>query len=219
MTTPPSIAVRPLVLLGAGGHAKVLLSLVRAAGHAVLGVCDPALAREGVSSWRGVAVLGGDEALDRCSPDQVDLVNGIGQLVGGAAREKVFEAQVSRGFRFPALVHPSAWVDSSAVLDAGVQVMAGAVVQADARIGDNSIVNTGARVDHDCVIGPHVHLAPGATLCGTVHVGARGFVGAGATIIQGIRIGDGAVVGAGSAVVRDVSSGQRWLGNPAQPSA
>lgn len=194
----------PLILLGAGGHAKVLLSLVRACGYNVIGVCDPGLAGQGVSHWRGVAVLGADDALDRYAPESVELINGIGQVVGGNLRRAVHESGCARGFRFPPLVHPAAWLDDSVILEDGAQIMAGAIVQADVRIGCASIVNTSASVDHDCCLAAHVHVAPGAILCGGVTVGEGSFIGSGSTVIQGVDIGESALVGAGTVVVRDV---------------
>lgn len=200
----------PLVLIGAGGHAKVALSLARAAGWTVLGVCDPDLARQDLREWRGLRVLGGDEALADVDPTQVGLLNGIGQTVGGGPRQRLFDELTQRGFRFLALVHPAATVDPSVALDDGVQVMAGAIVQADSRIGCNTIVNTGASVDHDCTVGPHVHIAPGATLCGSVRVDDGAFVGAGATVVQGLHIGSRAFVQAGAVLVRDLAERRRW---------
>ena len=204
------ISTRPLILLGAGGHAKVALSLARAAGWAMLGVCDPELAQQDLREWRGLRVLGGDEALADVDPTQVGLLNGVGQAVGGGPRQRLFDELAQRRFRFPALVHPAATVDPSAALDDGVQIMAGAIVQADSRIGRNTIVNTRASVDHDCVLGPHVHIAPGATLCGSVRVDDGAFVGAGATVVQGLRIGSRAFVEAGAVLVRDLGERQRW---------
>lgn len=194
----------PLILLGAGGHAKVLLSLVRACGYEMLGVCDPGLAKQGINHWRGLKVLGGDDALERYDPDQVELVNGIGQVVGGSLRRRVHENAGAMGFRFPALLHPSAWVDDTVVLDEGAQVMAGAVLQPDVFIGCGSIVNTKVGIDHDCHVAAHVHVAPGVVLCGGVTVAEGAFVGSGSTIIQGITIGESALIGAGTVVVRDV---------------
>ncbi len=194
----------PLILLGAGGHAKVLLSLVRALSYELVGVCDPGLVEQGASHWRGLQVLGADDALERYAPDQVELVNGIGHVVAGNLRQRVHESACARGFRFPALVHPSAWVDETVVLEEGVQVMAGAVLQPDVVIGCCSIVNTRAGIDHDCHIAAHVHIAPGAVLCGGVTIGQSTFVGSGSTIIQGITIGESALIGAGTVVVRDV---------------
>lgn len=202
----------PLILLGAGGHAKVLLSIARSLDRSILGVCDPQLFSSGVKHWRGLDVLGGDEALLQFDRRNVLVVNCIGQTVGSAARRKVYERVAAAGYRFATLVHPAAWVDSSVVLGEGVQVMAGSIIQADSVIGENSIINTRSAVDHDCVVGAHSHVAPGATLCGCVSVGDRCFIASGATVIQGIVIGSDAVIGAGSVLVRDVAPESIVLG-------
>lgn len=206
--------VRPLVLLGAGGHARVLLALARAAGLAVLGVCDPRLVTDGTQRWDGVDVLGDDAALNRHPPDAVQLMLGLGQLATGSPREHLYRAWRARGYEFPVLIHPAAWVAPDAIFAAGAQVMAGAVVQPGCEIGENSILNTCASVDHDCRIGADVHIAPGATLCGAVTVGSGAFVGAGATVVQGLRIGERAVVGAGVTLVRDLAPSTTVLGAP-----
>jgi sugar O-acyltransferase (sialic acid O-acetyltransferase NeuD family) len=200
-----SNSTRPLVLLGAGGHARVLAALVRAAGHPVLGVCDPTLAADGISRWADLDVLGDDGALERLQPDRVALVLGIGQQARGNLREQLYAAWRARGYDFPALVHPSAWIAPGVILGDGVQVMAGVVIQPGCAIGENSIINTMAGVDHDCRIGRDVHVAPGATLCGTVTVEDGAFIGAGATVIQGLRVGSRAVVGAGVTLLQDVA--------------
>lgn len=206
----------PLVMLGAGGHAKVLLSLAQSAGWQVVGVCDPELDRLGVKEWRGIPVLGDDRALEKQDKKAIWLINGIGQLVGGQARQKAFETLSAQGFHFPVLIHPSAWVDSSVRLSDGVQVMAGAIVQADVEVGPNSIINTGASVDHDCRLAGNVHVAPGAILCGSVQVATEVFIGSGACIIQGVHVGTGAVVGAGVTLTRNLSDQQILLGPAAR---
>ena len=201
-----------LVMIGAGGHAKVLHALALAAGHSILGVCDPQLLQQGHAHWRGVPVLGGDDALEQFDPSAVGLINGIGQLVGSHTRQDIFTRLRQAGFNFPALVHPSAWVAPTAKLAQGVQVMAGAVVQPDCCIGENTIINTHASVDHDCIIGANVHMAPGATLCGGVCVHDLAFIGSGSTVIQGLIVGAGAVVGAGVTLTRNLDPDQILLG-------
>lgn len=198
----------PLILIGAGGHARVLQELAQVAGWQFLGVCDPHLASQGETTWQGLAVLGGDAALNGMDPSGVGLVNGIGQLVGSTVRRALHDRFCTAGFTFPTLVHPAAWVSSTAMLADGVQIMAGAIIQPGCRIDSDVIINTRASVDHDCTIGPHVHIAPGATLCGGVHVGEGAFIGAGAVVIQGVRIGAGAVVGAGVTLTRDLDAGR-----------
>lgn len=200
-----SFAERPLVLLGAGGHARVLVALARAAGRKVLGVCDPVLAVSQASCWEGLDVLGNDSAVERFSPNNVALMLGVGQLVKNTRREAIYDLWVARGYDFPVLIHPAAWVAPNVVMRSGVQVMAGAVIQPGCMIGENSIINTRVGIDHDCNIGRNVHVAPGATLCGSVTVGDGVFIGAGATVIQGVIIGRNSVVGAGVTLVRDVT--------------
>jgi sugar O-acyltransferase (sialic acid O-acetyltransferase NeuD family) len=212
-----STSDRPLILLGAGGHARVLLALVRASGRALLGVCDPALQAQGRGDWEGLSVLGGDEALDRLGPAQVDLVLGVGQLARNGLRSRLYAAWRARGYAFPPLVHPAAWVAPGVVLSDGVQIMAGAVVQPGCILGTNVTVNTHASVDHDCRIGTDVHIAPGAVLCGAVQVGDGAFIGAGAVLIQGLRVGNAAVVGAGVTLVRDLASGALIVGPSNRP--
>ncbi len=207
-----STTVRPLVLLGAGGHARVLAALVRAAGHPVLGVCDPTLAADGISRWSDLDVLGDDSALDRLPPDSVALVLGIGQLATGNLRERLYSAWRARGYDFPTLVHPSAWLAPGVVLGDGVQVMAGVVIQPGCTIGENSIINTRVSIDHDCSIGNNVHVAPGSTLCGSIVVEDGAFIGAGATVIQGLHIGTRAMVGAGVTLTRDLGPRARIIG-------
>lgn len=207
-----SADARPLILLGAGGHARVMAALACAAGRSVLGVCDPALAANSVARWENLNVLGDDGELDQLPPDRVALMLGVGQLAAGNLRARLYASWRARGYDFPALVHPAAWVAPGVVLGDGVQVMAGAVIQPNCEIGDNSIINTGASVDHDCRIGRDVHVAPGATLCGTVTIEDGAFIGAGATVIQGLRIGTRAVVGAGVTLVRDLAPSTTILG-------
>jgi len=202
---------KPLILLGAGGHAKVLLSLALAAGKRVAGVCDPDLSKQGSVDWRGIKVLGDDTVLDTIDCNSVQLINGVGHLAGSSMRLEIHRRFKGKGFHFASLVHPLAWVDRSAKLGEGAQVMAGAIVQADTILGNGCIVNTKASVDHDCTIGDHAHIAPGATVCGTVTLGVGTFIGSGATVIQNLSVGDGAVVAAGAVVVRDLSAGQTLI--------
>lgn len=203
---------RPLVLLGAGGHALVLLALAVAAGHRVKGVCDPRLAAGGAQHWQGLPVLGDDSAAEAESPAAVGLINGIGQLPGGTARRQLFERMCARGFHFPPLVHPTAWIAPDVALGEGAQIMAGAIIQPGSRIGENSIVNTRAGIDHDCTVGADVHIAPAATLCGGVTIGNGAFIGAGAILTHGATVGRDAFVHAGATLVRDLRPGQILAG-------
>lgn len=198
----------PVIVIGGGGHAKVLIDALLLQDLEVAGISDPTLTA-GQAGPRGVSVLGDDEAVRRFSPDGVQLVNGVGSTGSTARRREIFERFVSAGYRFTSVIHPSAVIAEDVILGHGVQIMAGAVIQTGTTIGDDTIVNTRASVDHDCRVGDHVHLAPGATLSGGVSVGARTHVGVGAIIIQSISIGPDSLIGAGAVVVEDVPEGTR----------
>lgn len=200
------------VLLGAGGHAKVVLSLHQAAGLKLVGVCDPKLVSAGALTWQGNDVLGGDEALAVLDPTQTRLLNGIGIMPNQDLRGRLQAHWEARGFIFPVCVHPTAWVAPDAVLGSGVQVMAGAVIQPGCTIGAGTIINTRACVDHDSKIGKQVHIAPGATLCGDVTIGDGVFIGAGATVVNGREIGARAFIAAGAVQVDDAGENERSFG-------
>lgn len=195
-----------VILLGAGGHAKVVLDMLLLSNLTIIGVICPQLATKKVSLWRGLKVLGGDEALKKFHPEQVYLVNGVGMMPSARTHFELFVNARTAGFSFLNLIHPSALVSRSVQIGQGVQIMAGAVIQADTILADNIIINTRAVVEHDCEIMSHSHVATGAVLCGQVQLAERVFVGAGATIIQGVNVGNRAVIGAGTVVVKDVAS-------------
>jgi sugar O-acyltransferase (sialic acid O-acetyltransferase NeuD family) len=197
-----------VIVLGAGGHARVVIDALRRAGFAVAGVCAPELSA-GQPGPLGAPALGGDGALDGVDRARYLLANGIGSIGAPAVRQKVFETRKADGWRFVTLVHPAAVVGEDCALGEGAQVMAGAVLQPGVRLGRNTIVNTRAAVDHDCRLGDHVHVAPGVVLSGGVTVGSRSHLGTGAVVIQDIAIGDDVLVGAGAVVIRPVADGTR----------
>ena len=198
----------PVIVIGGGGHAAVVVDALLLAGFEVAGLCDPRL-EPGALGPSQVAVLGGDDALDGWSPETTLLANGLGSTRSTEGRRELFERLKNAGFRFATFIHPSAVVAKEVKLGEGAQVMAGAVVQPGTVLGRNTIVNTRASVDHHCVIGDHAHIAPGATLSGGVRIGEGSQIGTGASIVQGIRIGRDALVCAGAVVTCDVADGEK----------
>lgn len=206
----------PTIILGAGGHARVLVSVLRQLGANLAG-CT-ALEEPPEEGWpEDVAYLGGDEVLERITPESHVLVNGIGSSGYTDVRAEIFESAVARGFRFRGVIHPAAVIAAEAYIDATALIMAGAIVQPGAWIGPNVLINTGAIVDHDCRVGAHSHVATGARLAGGVLVGESVHVGAGATLIQQQEVGAGAVVAAGAVVIRPIAPGAVEGGVPAKP--
>lgn len=202
----------PIVVLGGGGHARVLIDALRLGGREILGVAAPT---QGALP-ADIEYLGTDDAVLGYDASAIQLVNGVGSVGNPGLRERLFVAFTDRGYRFACVRHPSAVVAGDVEVGEGAQLMAGAVVQTGSRLGRNVIVNTRASVDHDCFLGEHVHVAPGATLSGGVTVAERCHIGAGAIVLQNIEIGADSVVGAGAVVVRDVPAHSVVMGIPAR---
>ncbi|MBI3315523.1 MAG: acetyltransferase [Candidatus Omnitrophica bacterium] len=188
---------RPVVLIGAGGHAKVLVDALRLLKINVVGAADLHLGIQGFS----VPLIGKDEdVIKKYKPGEIYLVNGVAGTRVSPLRQRVYERFKKRKFKFLSVIHPSAVIAKDVKIGEGAQVMAGAVIQTGSLIGENSIINTRASVDHDCHVGAHVHIAPGAILCGGVRVGDGCHVGAGAILIQNARIREKQFIKAGERV-------------------
>jgi sugar O-acyltransferase (sialic acid O-acetyltransferase NeuD family) len=198
-----------LIVVGAGGHAKVVIATAHAAGYSTISVHDDDPATHG-RELCGVAVAGGTaEVLAR---EDALVVLAIG---GNATRRRL--AAAARCRFAAAIVHPHAWVEPSVTLGAGTVVFAGAVIQPDATIGPHAIINTGATIDHDCQLAAFVHVAPGAHLAGNVTLDEGVFLGIGSAVIPGRRIGAWTTVGAGGVVVDDLPAHATAIGTPARP--
>lgn len=207
-------ASRPVVIVGAGGHAKVLLEALRAQGQVIHGLCDAAPEQAG---WKfpGETIIGDDRAVLDLPAGNIAIVIGVGGTRVEPRRKELFTLYRDAGFDIMSVIHPSAVVASDAVIGAGTQIMAGAVIQPAVVIGENSVINTRACVDHDCRIGDHVFVAPGVTLCGGVAIGEGAHIGAGAVVLEGRNIGARATIGGGAAVISDVAGGATVVGVPA----
>jgi sugar O-acyltransferase (sialic acid O-acetyltransferase NeuD family) len=205
----------PVIILGAGGHAKVLIDALKLRSVEIAGIVDPDQEKHGTSIL-GIPVIGDDDIVLKKAPGTIMLVNGIGSVKQPKLRKQLFDSFKSKGFTFASVLHPSAVVAPDVVLGEGCQVMACAVIQPGSRIGINVIVNTKASVDHDCIISDHVHISPGVTLSGGVTIGRMAHIGAGATVVQGMNIGDNCLVGAGAVVIEDVPAETQVFGVPAK---
>lgn len=192
---------KKVYLYGASGHAKVVKDIARLTGVSVPCMIDD---NEDVHMLDGVSVVHSSEGL---SP----MIVTIGDC---QIRRRVVEKLGSR--EYLTLVHPRAILAETVSLGRGTVVMAGAIINPCATVGNHCIINTGASVDHDCVIHDFVHIAPHCTLCGNVEVGEGTWVGAGTTVIQGVRIGKNCFIGAGSVVLNDVPDNAVVVGVPAK---
>ena len=206
-----------VIILGAGGHARVVIEAIRAAGVAELVAAidsNPLLHGREIG---GVMIIGGDGSLPALAASgATHFVVAVGSVRRTSLRAQLFELGLKSGLQPLTFAHPSAIRSPSSIIDAGSQLLAGCIVNTQASLGRNVIVNSGAIIEHDCEIGSHSHIASGACLCGGVIVGEEVHVGARATILQGIHVGHRAVIGSGAVVLHDVPDGDTVAGVPAR---
>lgn len=203
----------PLIIIGAGEHATVLLDILLSQKQKVIALTSVNNDKKDIF---GIPIIKDEEVIKNFKPSKVLLINGIGSIGSTELRKKVFLKFKENGFSFEKVIHPSAIISNYALLGEGVQILAGAIVNTGANILENTILNTKVSVDHDCKIGCHVHIAPGCTLSGCVSIGAETHIGTASCVIQGISIGEKTLIGAGSVVIKDIPSNTKAYGNPAK---
>ena len=186
---------KKIYIYGASGHGLVIADIARDNGYDEIVFLD-------------------DASEFKFSPEleKVDIIIAIGD---NKTRQKISQKVEVAGFEIVNLIHKSAVVSESAVIEKGVVVMPNAVINAKARIKEGAIINSGAVIEHECVIGKFAHISPNAALAGNVSVGEFTHVGIGSSVIQGISIGKNCIIGAGSVVVRDIKDGIKAYGVPA----
>lgn len=194
---------KKVLLIGGGGHAKVLLSILSAQGIKVHAIISPEIDKS-FSLFKNVTHLKHDYEILNYSTNEVVLVNGVGSLPYNSLRASIFEEFCRHSYKFMTVKSEHAIVSDFCDLGIGVQIMPGAIINADTIIGDNTIINSGAIIEHDCKVGKNNHIAPGAILCGQSTTEADVHIGTGAVLIQGVTIRRNSVVAAGASVVRDV---------------
>lgn len=195
-----------VIVIGAGGHGKVVVSTLLAAGIDVAGIFD-----DDERKW-GLEILGVPVGGPVVKAEGHDLLAVLG-IGSNGARKHLAD---TLGMGWATAVHPQAWIHPSVRLGEGSVVFAGAVIQPDAKVGKHVIVNTGALIDHDCEVGDFAHVAPGTQMAGQVTLEEGAFLGIGSSAIPGVRVGAWATVGAGAAVVDDLPGGVTAVGVPAR---
>ncbi|MEO6584344.1 MAG: NeuD/PglB/VioB family sugar acetyltransferase [Ferruginibacter sp.] len=204
-----------IIIIGAGGHAKICIDIIRQNGlYEIAGTTANSEAGESVM---GVPVLGtDDEVLSKIFKEGVvHAVIGVGALKNPAVRQRIFKNLKNIGFIIPTIIHPKAICEPSAIFGEGCQVMAGAIVGSDVVVSNNCVINAGTVISHDCYLEENVHITPGAILAGDVYVGENAIVGMGAAVYIGVTIGNNAVVMNNANVIKDIPENAIVSGNPA----
>jgi len=202
------MATDPVYIIGAGGHAKVVIASLHANSIACAGVFD-----DDRSLWGekilDIPILGAVEEL-RDLPSIV-AVNAIGN---NSTRRAISER--FRNVNWLTVIHPNTWIHSSVKIGCGTVVFAGSVIQPDTIIGKHTIINTSASVDHDCVIGDFCHIAPGCHIAGGVKIGNEVFLGIATAVIPCVSIVSNTVIGAGATVIENIDNAGVYIGTPAR---
>lgn len=200
-----------LIIIGAGGHGKVVADAARMSNrwNRIAFVDDIYPKNKKCSSWDIIGSIN-SMSLDASA----EFVVAIGD---NYTRFKVFSNLKGKGMKAASIVHPTAYISPDSVIGSGTVVLANAVINIGSSLGDCCIVNTSTTIDHDCVIGNSAHISPGANLAGEVNVGDFSWVGIGAAIRQQVCIGNDVVVGAGAVVLNDIADKLIVVGVPAKP--
>jgi len=203
---------KPLILIGGGGHARVLMDALLGQNSRLLGFIDLVKPPRGHPE---VPWLGDDSVLDEYPPDTVLLVNGMGSLRDTEPRSEFFLRYRGMGYRFAQVLDSRAVISRQELtLGQGVQILAAAVINTGSRLGDDVLINTGAIVEHDCEVGAHCQIDSGAVLCAGCRLDTGVHIGAGATVTAGVSIGAEAIIEAGCVVTRNIEPLSKVVGTP-----
>ncbi len=194
-----------LVIIGAGGHGKVIADIALKIGYTDIAFADD----NSVGICLGYPIICKSVEVQQYNDGKTDFVIAVGN---NEIRKRIAEQY---DVNWVSLIHPSAQIGTSVKIGVGTVVMAGAVINSCAVIGSHCIINTGAVVEHDDVIENYVHISPKVALGGTVHIGERTHIGIGASIKNNIDICENCTIGAGAVVVKDISESSTYIGIPA----
>ena len=204
--------MKPLILVGGGGHCKSVLEAAESAGYSILGVLDmPEEVGKEILSTR---VIGTDDDIP-AYVDKAEFVITVGFIKNPATRIKLYNKIKEAGGKFATIIARTAYVSKYATVGEGTVVMHHAFVNAGAKVGNNVILNTFTNLEHDAVIGDQCHISTGTMVNGDCKVGDRCFIGSQSVLANGISVGDDIIVGAGSLVRKSIKEKGIYSGNPA----
>lgn len=199
-----------LIVIGAGGHARVVIDAAKANGFSLCGIIDTDYKGQ-EERILGCPVIGDLDSLSRFDPKETAVTIAIGDR---QKRADLFYRVEKLGYNMPVIIHPTAIISKHTSIGKGVFINAGVIINANAEIDANTIINTGAIIEHEVVIGKHCHVCPGVKIGGRVSIGDNTIIGIGASVIDRIKIGQNVIVGAGSVIIRDIESNSTVAGVP-----
>lgn len=200
---------KDVIIIGAGGHAKVIADIIDKSNDNVIGFLDDNLSLQEKKIYLDKKVIGTTKDINKYK--EYYFVIGIGN---NNIRENIAN---NHDLKWYTAIHPSAIIANEVSIEEGSVVMAGSIINTGTKIGKHCIINTKSSLDHDNIIENYVHISPGATLAGTVHIKEKTWICASATIINNITIAKNNIIGAGSVVIKDINKEDSiYVGVPAR---
>ncbi len=203
---------RKVVIIGAGGHAKVIADIVKKSGDELVGFLDDN------ESIQGSIVCDDKQVLGTTNEEFVSKYIDCFFIIGiGSNNVRKVISERYHNLKWYIAIHPSAVIANDVVIGEGSVIMAGAVINSGTMIGKHCIINTCSSLDHDNVLGDYVHISIGAHLAGTVMIGECTWICSGATVINNITINKNNIIGAGAVVINDINDiNGTYVGIPAK---
>jgi sugar O-acyltransferase (sialic acid O-acetyltransferase NeuD family) len=192
---------KPVIVLGAGGHAKVIIDILSQRKIKILGVAT--LNNSKVENYK-FKNFTDEEVIANFDSEEINLVNGLGSLPNDNKRYELSKKYLDSGYKFISIIHTSSIISKNTKILDGAQIMAGAIIGPGTNIGEGTIVNTQSSIDHDCEIKNYSHICPGVVCSGNVRVGSFVHISTGVSIINNINIGDNSIIYPGVTLAKDV---------------
>lgn len=198
--------MKELIIIGAGGHGKVIADIAYSNGYKEISFID-----DTKKSFDNYQVVGTTKDIDKFDSNKYEFIIAIGN---NKIRKKIQKKLISKGLNVTTLIHPSAVISPSVIIRKGTVIMANCVINAGSIIGEGCIINTASTIDHDCIIHDYVHISPGVHIAGTVEIKERTWIGIGSSIKNNIKICEDCIFGAGSVVIKDIFNSGTYVGIP-----
>lgn len=200
--------IKKLMIIGAGGHAKVCLDIAKRIGSwTEIDFIDDKLYGELVN---GTNVIGTLNMISKFK----NTHNFIVAIGDNSIRLEIFNFLENNNYKITTLLDPSSIISLNSVIGCGTVIMPNVVINTNTIVGKNCIVNTGSIIEHDCVVGNHVHISPNSTICGTTTISQEVWIGSGSTVINNLKICSKVIIGAGSLVLSDIETRGVYYGSP-----
>jgi len=202
-----------VLLIGCGGHARFILSILNSNDYKVAGLINLEEDFDSEEVIMNTPVVGCRRSLPQLRNQGFNVV--VLAIGDNTIRKELYTEVVGLGFKLPCIIHSSAIVDESVLMGIGNVIGPNVVIGAEVKIGSNNIINSAATVEHQSVIGSHCHVSLSSILCGAVHIGDEVFIGANSTVIDKVSIANNTIVGAGTNVIRSIyENNATFVGNP-----